>query len=126
VQRDEVRRKDDLETSDVRYPLNGEVALITIDRADARNALDRGARSGLRAAFERFEAGADARVAILTGAGDRSFWAGMNLKQAAQAGLGVSAHTAAAIPTIRPAWRSIVTPRPTAQTRQTPATTSGP
>jgi enoyl-CoA hydratase/carnithine racemase len=74
---------------DVRYELRGPVAVITIDRPDARNALGTGVRTGLRAAFERFEADEAARVAILTGAGDRAFCAGMDLKEAADSMLRV-------------------------------------
>ena len=56
------------------------IAIITIDRADVRNALSRQVRDGLFAAWERFEADPRLRVAILTGAGDNAFCAGGDLK----------------------------------------------
>jgi enoyl-CoA hydratase/carnithine racemase len=75
--------------SEVLYEMQGAVALITLNRPAQLNALNEPVRQGLRAAFERFEADANARVAILTGAGDKAFCAGMDLKEAAQNALGV-------------------------------------
>src|SRR5690606_30475075 len=43
---------------------------------------------GLRQAWARFEQDSDARVAILTGAGDRAFCAGMDLVEMSQEKLG--------------------------------------
>jgi enoyl-CoA hydratase/carnithine racemase len=40
-------------------------------------------RDGLRAAFERFNGDGDAATAVLTGAGDRAFCAGADLKELA-------------------------------------------
>lgn len=60
------------------------IALITIDRPEARNALGREVREGLFAAWRRFEADPDLRVAILTGSGDRAFCAGGDLKEMAE------------------------------------------
>ena len=67
----------------VLYEMRGAVAVITINRPQARNAINRAVRDGIGAAFERFEADEAAQVAILTGAGDRAFCAGMDLKEAA-------------------------------------------
>jgi enoyl-CoA hydratase/carnithine racemase len=75
--------------SDVHYEQRGAVVLITIDRPAALNAINAEVRAGLFAAFARYEADDSARVAILTGAGDKAFCAGMDLKEAAQTGLGV-------------------------------------
>ena len=79
----------DENTSEVRYEQRGAVVLITIDRPAQLNALNAGVRRGLRESFERFQADDSALVAILTGAGDKAFCAGMDLKEAAQTGLGV-------------------------------------
>jgi enoyl-CoA hydratase/carnithine racemase len=68
------------------------VAVITINRPEARNAINRAVRDGMFAAFERFEADSAAQVAILTGAGDRAFCAGMDLKEAASESRGVLPH----------------------------------
>ncbi len=74
---------------DVRYEQRGAAVLITIDRPAAMNAISADVRAGLYQAFERFEADDSALVAILTGAGDQAFCAGMDLKEAAQTGLAV-------------------------------------
>jgi enoyl-CoA hydratase len=66
---------------DVRYEQDGEVVVVTIDRPERRNALSVGACRQLRAAWTRFEADPTARVAILTGAGDRAFCAGYDLAE---------------------------------------------
>lgn len=57
------------------------VAVITLNRPEARNALGKDIRAGLFAAWERFERDRDLRVAILTGAGDKAFCAGGDLKE---------------------------------------------
>jgi enoyl-CoA hydratase/carnithine racemase len=57
------------------------VAVITLNRPDSRNALTREIREGLRDAWERFERDPALRVAILTGAGDKAFCAGGDLKE---------------------------------------------
>lgn len=56
------------------------IAIITLNRPEARNALGREIRVSLFAAWERFERDAALRVAILTGAGD-VFCAGGDLKE---------------------------------------------
>jgi enoyl-CoA hydratase/carnithine racemase len=73
----------------VRYEHRGPVAWVTIDRPEARNALSADVRAGLFAAAERFRADADAAVLVLTGAGDRAFCAGGDLKEMAEVALRV-------------------------------------
>jgi enoyl-CoA hydratase len=73
----------------VLYEMRGAVAVLTINRPEARNAINRAVRDGLKAGFERFEADDEAKVAILTGAGDRAFCAGMDLKEAASESRGL-------------------------------------
>ena len=73
----------------VTYELDGPVAWVTIDRPEARNALSLAVREGLWAATHRFNADADARVLVLTGAGDQAFCAGGDLKEMAQTALEV-------------------------------------
>jgi enoyl-CoA hydratase/carnithine racemase len=65
------------------------VAVITINRPEARNALGREVREGLFAAWKRFEDDAALRVAILTGAGDQAFCAGGDLREMMETGLTV-------------------------------------
>jgi enoyl-CoA hydratase len=55
------------------------VTVVTIDRPDRRNAVDRGTAGALLDAFEAFDADEDASVAVLTGAGG-TFCAGADLR----------------------------------------------
>ncbi|MER7083891.1 enoyl-CoA hydratase [Saccharopolyspora kobensis] len=55
------------------------VAVITINRPEARNAVDRSVAEGLAAAVDELEARSDVVIGILTGAGG-TFCAGMDLK----------------------------------------------
>ena len=57
------------------------IAVITINRPEQRNALSLEVRQGLFAAWDRFENDADARIAILTGSGEKAFCAGGDLKE---------------------------------------------
>ncbi len=63
----------------VRVERTGFVTVVTIDRPDARNAVDRPTAAALAEAFRAFDTDSDARVAILTGAGN-TFCAGADLK----------------------------------------------
>ena len=74
---------------EVLYEVADRVAVITINRPDKRNALNAAVRQGLWDAWRRFEADADARVAILTGAGEKAFCAGMDLAEMSEAKRGV-------------------------------------
>lgn len=65
------------------------IAVITINRAESRNALSREVREGLFAAWDRFENDPALRAAILTGAGDKAFCAGGDLKEMVETGLQV-------------------------------------
>ena len=57
------------------------VAIITLNRPETRNALSKDIRDGLFSAWDRFERDPTLRVAILTGAGDKAFCAGGDLKE---------------------------------------------
>jgi enoyl-CoA hydratase/carnithine racemase len=65
------------------------IAIITLNRPDARNALGRDIRAGLFAAWDRFERDANLRIAILTGAGEKAFCAGGDLKEMTELRLSV-------------------------------------
>jgi enoyl-CoA hydratase/carnithine racemase len=67
----------------VSYEVTDGVAWLTIDRPEARNALSQAVRDGLWAGIHRFNADADAGVLVLTGAGDKAFCAGADLKEMA-------------------------------------------
>lgn len=57
------------------------IAIVTLNRPETRNALGKEIRSGLFAAWGRFERDPKLRIAILTGAGDQAFCAGGDLKE---------------------------------------------
>jgi len=61
---------------------DGPVRLVTIDRPEARNAVDRPTAEALYAAFTEFDAHDDLLVAVLTGAGG-TFCSGADLKAVA-------------------------------------------
>lgn len=67
----------------------GGIAIITINRPEQRNCLNKEVREGLFAAFERFENDPACRIAILTGAGDKAFCAGGDLKEMVETGMQV-------------------------------------
>ena len=66
-------------SDEVLFELDGHVAVVTLNRPNARNALNLAALAGLADAWERIERDATVRVAILTGAGGH-FCSGSDLK----------------------------------------------
>jgi len=69
----------------VLYEVAGPVAVVSIDRPEVRNAVDRATAEQLAAAFARFDADESLSVAVLTGRGG-SFCAGADLKSVAGGG----------------------------------------
>ena len=70
----------------VDYELDGHVAVITINRPDARNAVNRDVAVGMEAAIDRLESDDEAWVGIITGARTEKEWifcAGADLKAVA-------------------------------------------
>jgi enoyl-CoA hydratase/carnithine racemase len=67
------------------YETRGHVAYVTLDRPERMNALDQHSHAELIEVFDDFAADLDAWVAIITGAGDRAFCAGNDLKATAAA-----------------------------------------
>ncbi len=70
--------------------INGAIATVTLNRPGAMNALSRQMRCELAAAMRALEADDSVRVVILTGAGDRAFTAGLDLKELGAEGLGAA------------------------------------
>jgi enoyl-CoA hydratase len=69
----------------IRVEQDGAVTIVTLDRRERRNAVDRATALALADAFRVFDADADARVAVL--AGDHgTFCAGADLKAIAEGG----------------------------------------
>ncbi|HUY17528.1 MAG TPA: crotonase/enoyl-CoA hydratase family protein [Acidimicrobiales bacterium] len=58
----------------------GHVELLTINRPEARNAINRATANALSDALDECETDDDVWVVVLTGAGDKAFSAGMDLK----------------------------------------------
>lgn len=65
----------------VEYSVEGPVAIVTVNRPDAMNALNSDVLLGLASALERIEASPDVRCAVITGAGPKAFVAGADIKQ---------------------------------------------
>ena len=64
----------------IRVELEEAVALVTIDRQEAMNALDVGTLTDLRGRLSELAADESVRVVILTGAGEKAFVAGADIK----------------------------------------------
>ncbi|MFP5070128.1 enoyl-CoA hydratase/isomerase family protein [Pseudonocardia nantongensis] len=71
----------------VTYEVVDRVAWLTINRPDARNALSKDVRDGLWAGARRFVDDESAAVLVLTGAGEKAFCAGGDLKEMAETSL---------------------------------------
>lgn len=69
---------------------DGPVAIVTLNRPQAMNALSSALRRDLARAFRELEADDSVRVIVLTGAGTRAFTAGLDLKELGQQGLGAA------------------------------------
>ncbi|HYQ93861.1 MAG TPA: enoyl-CoA hydratase/isomerase family protein, partial [Burkholderiales bacterium] len=59
----------------------GDVLLATLDRPEVANAFNTGAALELCELFERFRTEQRYRCAVITGAGDKAFCAGADLKE---------------------------------------------
>ena len=71
------------------YEVVDGVAWLTINRPEARNALNAAVRQGLFDTVRRFNGDDSARVLVLTGAGDKAFCAGGDLKEMSETALTV-------------------------------------
>lgn len=67
----------------VLYACDGQVVTITLNEPEHRNALSVAVRAGLWDSLRRFASDVEARVAIVTGAGERAFCAGADLREMA-------------------------------------------
>ena len=70
--------------SSIVLDIDDHVARITIDRAERMNAFDINTHEQFAAAIDQVESDDNIRVAVITGAGDRSFCAGRDLKWTAE------------------------------------------
>jgi len=69
----------------VRYQFYEHVARVTIDRPEVRNAVDAATERELQEIWETIERDPEVRVVVLTGAGDKAFSAGADMKSASGA-----------------------------------------
>ena len=67
-------------TYSLRVDRDGHVLLLTMDRPAARNAMDHDLANRLADAMDEADADRDVRCVVLTGAGDKAFCAGADLK----------------------------------------------
>ena len=70
----------------IRYERAGAVLTITLDRPEVLNALHQPAHLELERAFDLYASDSALRVVIVTGAGDRAFCVGTDLKSLAKTG----------------------------------------
>jgi enoyl-CoA hydratase/carnithine racemase len=66
----------------------GQVEVLTINRPEARNAIDAEVTKQMTAALDALDKDEDLRVIVLTGTGDKAFSAGMDLKAFGAGGAG--------------------------------------
>ncbi|MBL8555762.1 MAG: enoyl-CoA hydratase [Phenylobacterium sp.] len=77
----------------VEKPSQG-VAVVTLNRPEAMNALSKALRAELQRAIRELDADDSVKVIVLTGAGERAFTAGLDLKELSTDPLGMGAANA--------------------------------
>jgi enoyl-CoA hydratase len=70
------------------------VAVVTLNRPEAMNALSKALRAALQQALKELDADPAVKVIVLTGAGERAFTAGLDLKELGTDPLGMGAANA--------------------------------
>ena len=75
-----------MEFQTIIYEMRNQIAFITFNRPESMNAINRQMTRDLVEACRQIEEDSGIRVAIFTGAGDRAFSAGMDLKERAETG----------------------------------------
>jgi crotonobetainyl-CoA hydratase len=71
----------------VRLEIADRVARVTIDRPEVLNALDADAEEAFETIWQRLEADREVRAVVLTGAGERAFCVGADMKSVGRSGL---------------------------------------
>ncbi len=71
----------------VRLDIADRVARVVIDRADRMNAIDAAAEAELEAAWQELERRGDVSCIVLTGAGEKAFCVGADMKNVGKSGL---------------------------------------
>ena len=91
--------------------IKDQVALVTLNRPEAMNALSRALRAELHETLKRLDADPAVKVIVLTGAGERAFTAGLDLKELGSDPNGLRAANATE-PSENPAWAVIACRKP--------------
>jgi crotonobetainyl-CoA hydratase len=73
----------------VRLDIEGHLARVTLDRPQALNAVDAETESRLQAIWSEIEANHEVRAVVLTGAGERAFCVGADMKSASESPSGL-------------------------------------
>jgi enoyl-CoA hydratase len=73
---------------------DGHIAVVTLNRPEAMNALSKALRQALQTAIAELDADPGVKVIVLTGAGERAFTAGLDLKELSTDPLGMGAANA--------------------------------
>lgn len=89
------------------------IATVVINRPEALNAFDNETRIALRDTFQSLAADHEVRVVILTGAGDRAFCTGSDLKKSLQVPGNFASQTLGDRSSVETAARSITIDKPT-------------
>jgi enoyl-CoA hydratase/carnithine racemase len=89
------------------------VGLLTINRPEVMNAIDEPTAAAILAAFESFDADEAVRVLVVTGAGDRAFSTGWDLREASEltATAGDESAAPGALSTLEmglPTWKPVI------------------
>jgi crotonobetainyl-CoA hydratase len=71
----------------VRFEVREHVARVTIDRPAVMNAIDAATEAELERIWQAIESDSQVRAVVLTGAGDRAFCAGADVKNVSKSGL---------------------------------------
>jgi enoyl-CoA hydratase/carnithine racemase len=71
-------------SDEVRLERRGELAVITLNRPESLNAVNRALRSAMIAALKQANADAAVRAVVLAGAGDRAFCSGQDLAESVE------------------------------------------
>ncbi|MEJ2156009.1 MAG: enoyl-CoA hydratase-related protein [Desulfobacteraceae bacterium] len=72
-----------MKSDTIEYKLDGGIAILTLNRPEARNAISRRLVDDLGSVLEAVDATSEARTLIITGAGGKAFCAGADLKERA-------------------------------------------
>ena len=80
---DSLKREDEMEYETLKFELDGEIGLLTLNRPERLNAINAVMLDELNSFWAEMLSRYDCRVIVMTGAGDRGFCSGLDLKEAA-------------------------------------------